>query len=260
MAHIRALLLHTLVIIREILRGGSAIGLIVVWFLCLLIGTAFGSVSIGDQVLVIKDFGLFLSSLATILLTVVSGASLLSKDIKQKHIYTILSKPISRFEYVLAKWMGIWGASVIINLMLHALLVLYVYGINQTIDTTLLIDALFLAGETLVISSLCLLVGSIFVTPLLVGIICFFLFVAGRNLESMYALQQNLPKDSSAHALMQIVLAALPHLYYCNVANGLPYHLIPSLQYTIQSGIYCFSYATACFILASIFLSKRNFN
>ncbi|MCC6953509.1 MAG: ABC transporter permease subunit, partial [Deltaproteobacteria bacterium] len=71
-------------------------------FVALLIaGSAlFGSVSVGSQIKVIKDFGLFSLSIFGAIVAVAIGVNLLNKELKQKTIYNILSKPVERWQFI----------------------------------------------------------------------------------------------------------------------------------------------------------------
>ena len=251
---------QTVITTKEILRGGTLPGVATVWALLLLTATAFGTVSVGDRIYVIKDFGLFLTSIASVFMTVSAGAALLSKEIKQKNIYTILSKPITRTQYLLGKFLGIWVASAAVNMLLHVLLVGYIFLLEGVFSPEILFAAVYLDLEIAILSSLCLLVASLFVTPLLVGVITFLLFVAGRNLETILASISTDMSNSPENFLLRNLSAVLPHLYSFNIVNELTFGTYPSLTYMGTVALYAASYAGACFILAVYIFSKRNFS
>ena len=60
-----------------------------------------------EQFQVLKDVSLGAMSIFTWLLAVLSTAMLLPKDIEDRTLYTILAKPIPRFEYLLGKLIGV---------------------------------------------------------------------------------------------------------------------------------------------------------
>ena len=56
---------------------------------------------------VLKDIGLGAMSLFTSLLAIVATARLLPQDIEDRTVYTILAKPVTRFEYLAGKLAGV---------------------------------------------------------------------------------------------------------------------------------------------------------
>ncbi|VGO15948.1 hypothetical protein PDESU_04537 [Pontiella desulfatans] len=56
----------------------------------------------------IMDIGLMLVFLFSIALAVIMGARQFPNEIRSGTIFTILTKPINRFEFLLGKWLGLW--------------------------------------------------------------------------------------------------------------------------------------------------------
>ena len=56
---------------------------------------------------VLKDTGLAAINLFALALTVFTGVGIVNREIDRKSIYTILAKPISRFGYILGKYLGL---------------------------------------------------------------------------------------------------------------------------------------------------------
>jgi hypothetical protein len=75
----------------------------------LLIGSSIFLVrlSFQDQFQMLKDVSLGAMSIFTSLLAILATAGLLPKDIEDRTLYTILAKPVPRFEYLLGKFFGV---------------------------------------------------------------------------------------------------------------------------------------------------------
>src|SRR3712207_5533845 len=75
----------------------------------LLIGSSLFMVnfSFQQQFQVLKDVSLGAMSIFSWLLGVLATAMLLPKDIEDRTLYTILAKPVPRFEYLLGKLLGV---------------------------------------------------------------------------------------------------------------------------------------------------------
>jgi ABC-type Na+ efflux pump permease subunit len=78
-------------------------------FALLLIGISFftSKFTFQEQFQVLKDVSLGAMSIFTWLLAVLATAMLLPKDIEDRTLYTILAKPVPRFEYLLGKFVGV---------------------------------------------------------------------------------------------------------------------------------------------------------
>lgn len=78
-------------------------------FALLLIGSSAFLIrfSFQDQFQMLKDLSLGSMSIFTSLLAILATASLLPKDIEDRTLYTILAKPVPRFEYLLGKLGGV---------------------------------------------------------------------------------------------------------------------------------------------------------
>jgi ABC-type transport system involved in multi-copper enzyme maturation permease subunit len=78
-------------------------------FALVLIGTslAMASISFQGQLQTVMDVCLGAMSVFTMLLAVLSTAMLLPKDMEDRTLYTILAKPVARFEYLAGKLIGV---------------------------------------------------------------------------------------------------------------------------------------------------------
>ena len=142
--HILAIAIATF---RETLR--SKVLYLVMVFMVIIVGVSslFGAVTIGDQVKVIKDFGLAGISLCSVLFTILSGVSLLHKEIHRKTIYNILSKPVYRYEFLVGKLLGLCATSAILIMCMGVLLAGYLSFFSGALDLSILLDVAYLTIE-----------------------------------------------------------------------------------------------------------------
>jgi len=80
-----------------------------VFFALLLIGAAIlvGQISIGIDRLVIVNIGLSAISVFGLVMAVFIGVGLVYKEIEKRTLYSLLSKPIHRWEFVIGKYAGL---------------------------------------------------------------------------------------------------------------------------------------------------------
>ncbi|MEN8254675.1 MAG: ABC transporter permease subunit [Verrucomicrobiota bacterium] len=67
----------------------------------------------------IMDIGLMLAFLLSIAMSITMGARQFPNEIRSGTIFTILTKPIGRFEFLLGKWLGLWSGMIAANALFY---------------------------------------------------------------------------------------------------------------------------------------------
>src|SRR5882724_9659359 len=105
---------------REAVRDRVLYNLIA--FALLMSGAAVlvGQISIGIERLVVINLGLSAVSLFGIVISIFIGIGLVSKEIDKRTLYTVLSRPVRRWEFLLGKFLGLSGTLVVNSLCMAA--------------------------------------------------------------------------------------------------------------------------------------------
>lgn len=247
---------------RESIRSKILYVVIVFAVIMVLVSTFFGAVTIGDQVIVIKDFGLFSVSLMSVAFAVISGSSLLSKELNRKTIYNILAKPVNRWEFLLGKYLGMLMTITLLIALMGIALSAFVVIFEQRLDVLMLRAYMFIWLELIIVCAAVIFFSSIVVTPMLNGLFTFGVFLAGRSIDYlMYYLSA-----AETPSLLAIVLkgmnAVLPHLSALNVSNEVVYGnvAVVSLSRMMWSFLYALGYSSILLVFANWIFKKREFN
>jgi len=117
--------------IRQALRMKVAAVFIV---LLLVLLPAMGLTATGDGTLkgrlqTFVSYGLSLTSLLLSLLTIIASSYAITSDIEQRQIYTVVTKPIRRYQIILGKVLGV----IVLDLVLLTLFAGIVYGVTSLI-------------------------------------------------------------------------------------------------------------------------------
>src|SRR5438874_10397068 len=109
-------------------------------FALVLIGSSIfmAQFSFQQEFQILKDVSLGAISLFTSLLAIVATARLLPQDVEDRTVYTILAKPVPRFEYVLGRITGVLLLLAISTLLMAAAFVLVLYLREQAVVHTTL--------------------------------------------------------------------------------------------------------------------------
>ncbi len=156
-----------------------------VWFVCLVsvfllfLMDAFHYFTIEEQLKMIQDFSLGLMNLCTLFLVVYYPASLIKDEFKERTIYTLLSKPVSRSAFVFGK------ALAVVFLVAFALLcntiavctMLYLKGGQP--DATLLMAVFLIFLKNTILIGFSILFGVTPLSAIMCSILTFFVYCVG---------------------------------------------------------------------------------
>jgi len=245
---------------RELVRSKVLYSVLCFAALMVLASSLFGSVTIGDQVRVIKDFGLMSISLFSVAYAVISGSSLLHKELEKKTIYNILSKPVLRSEFVLGKYFGMLVTTSLMALLMATGLSAFAFLFEGSFDVLLFTATSYMILELVIVCAAALFFSSVVVTPMLAGIFTFCIFLAGRSVSYLHFFMTEGEEQGLVTYAMDALYLILPHLDQLNIMNDVVYGIQPEAGHFFWSLIYSASYAAVLLILASVMFQKREFN
>jgi len=245
--------------IRESIRGKILFSLLGFAVVIVLVATFFGSVAIGDQVIVIKNFGLFSTSFFCVLFIVLSGSAMLQKEIAKKTIYNILAKSVSRREFLLGKFVGMLITALLLLILMGVGLVCFIFLFTGEIDGSMIVGFYFIALELLVICSFCIFFSAVVITPILIALFTFGVFLAGRGAELLLYYIEQEQIQSGLATIVQGFYYVLPQLQRLNVNDLVAYSVsIPPAQ-IFWATLYSLGYSTALLALSVIVFERRQF-
>ena len=158
---------------KESVRERVLYNLIV--FALLMIGAAvlLGSISVGVENIILVNLGLSAISVFGLLIAIFIGIGLVSKEIERRTLYNILSKPVSRVEFILGKYAGL----------------LLTLSVNTAIMTAGFFAALAIQKKGLVLHDFSLLVAVYFILlqlAIVVAVAIFFSCVSTTILSAVF--------------------------------------------------------------------------
>jgi Cu-processing system permease protein len=228
--------------------------------LLLCISAFFGAVTIGDQVKIIKDFGLFSMTAFTVAYAVITGASLLHKELSRKTVYNILAKPVRRGEFLCGKYLGMLATVVLMLVIMGAGLILFAACFSGAPDPLLLYACFFIFLQLVIVCACSIFFSAIVVTPMLSGAFSFGLFLAGRSSEYLLYFVSSGGITGIGAKLLRLAYHLLPHLDTLDISNQIVYGRAVGLDFMAWSLAYSAGYAGVLIILAGFIFKRREFN
>ena len=241
----------------------------VVAFAALLMGVSYliGQLTAGQDLKIIKDLGLAALAIFGLMITVFLGISLVSKEVERRSIYALLSKPVTRAEFLVGKYLGL-VTTLAVNL---GAMTLAFYGVlfymDQTAteavraswpapatDVRLLIAIVLIFAELMVVTAVALLFST-FTSPLLAAAMTIGLWVAGHfnaDLRQFEAVVDSAPAAYLARAMYYLLPNLAPFNVKAEVVHGVPVatsHVLLTLAY---AGVYI-----CALLLAAVAVFRR---
>jgi len=243
-----------------------------VLFAVLLMASSYllGQLTAGQDVKIIKDLGLAATAIFGLFIAIFIGIGLVSKEVERRSIYALLSKPISRPQLILGKYLGlVLTLAVNIAVMAVALYVVLAYmtytepALAQSawdapgIDPALLKAILLIFVELMLITALALFFST-FSTPMLSAALTFGFYVAGHFNADLRNFEQVV--DSRAAAwLARGLYHLLPDLSAFDVKTAVVHGLPVPAGYLALTIGYGLLYIAVLLIASTVVFSRRDF-
>lgn len=242
---------------RESIRDRVLYSLLFFAALVLCTSLVMQEITIGDQNKVVRSVGLGAIRMFGSIISMFLGVGLVYKEIEKKTIYTIVSKPIARWMFVLGKYLGLM-AVVAAQLGLMALLYTGLMVVQQGAPgQTVFLSWLLLYAELALITAWALLFST-YSAPMTAASFTLAVFVIGHLADDIWRFGQQADSEQ-VRRVSEILYWFLPNLSVFNIhdlaVHGLP---VPAGQVSLALG-YGLGYTIAVLALSTLVFSRRDF-
>ncbi len=238
----------------------------------LMVNTVLPFFSLGDDVKMLKDCGLATILISGLLIAVWTASTSVAEEIDGKTAMTLLSKPITRRQFVLGKYIGIiqtvlWYMLPITVLFLYLVYFKVAYDAKEG-SKDLPEFAVRMAEVTQVIPGLVLLFLEIAVMsavsvaistrlPMVVNLTsCFAIFVVGHLTGIL--VQAGVIRLEFVQFMARLIATVLPGLDLFNISAAVATGDMVPPDYLAYSALYCACYCAAAILLAFILFEERD--
>jgi Cu-processing system permease protein len=213
------------------------------------------SVSTFDRVL--TDVGIGSMTLLLVMLTVFLSSGLLAREIERRTIFLVVSKPVSRTTFLLARYAGtMLTLGVLLAVMgLVFLGLVSVYG--TTVTSAQLVAITMLWFELLLLSAIGFAVSS-FAGPLVSAVVSLGAFFAGHLGRDIYELAQK-ADHLPLRLLGKGIYYVLPQLERLNYRAQATYEISTPMVELLPSVGYALAYSAVMLTIAVLIFERRDF-
>jgi ABC-type transport system involved in multi-copper enzyme maturation permease subunit len=215
-----------------------------------------GQLSIGENYKVMVDFGLSAISLFGVLIAIFVGISLIYKEIDKRTIYTILSKPIRRWEFIVGKYFGLCGILLVQLVTTWVFFVILIYFYNRTFHSAWLLAMLFIYLELMVITAIATFFSS-FSSPFLSALFTISFFVIGHTTDDLVGFA-NKTKNIGLINLAKAFNGFL-NLKNFNITTEVVHGMPLTLNWVFYTICYAVAFVVLLLIISSLIFKQRDF-
>ena len=266
----RTVALIAAAVFKESVRDRVPYAMVVFAVLLMAASYLIGQLTAGQDMKTIKDLGIAALAIFGLFIAVFIGIGLVSKEVEKKSVFGLLSKPVSRTQFILGKYAGlVMTLAVNLGVMTVAYYAVLAY-LNFTaspmvragwptaaLDPRLLIAIGLIFAELMLVTALALFFST-YSSPLLATLLTLGLWIAGhfnadlRNFE-------NVVDSAAAAGLARALYYVLPNLAPFDVKAEVVHGMPVALRHVVFTLAYAGVYITTLLAAAVAIFRRRDF-
>ncbi len=261
-----------LITFKEGIRNRALYGITLIALLLLVANYLISGMIMQEVGKVAVDMGLSTVSLSGLLLVLFVGVNLIAKDLDRRTIYMVLSRPISRSQYIIGKIFGMFLlilVTVIVLGLFAALSIMMVKmsypGYFQRFSWPMIGLSLFFIMLTLMmLASLSFLFSAFTSTSFITLVLTVIAYIIGQSLGEVKALVEN-PDIVGIHVspptvkLVQVAYYLFPNLSLLDIKTQAAHGLMIAPSHILWVVLYSLVYISLSILLAALVFRRREF-
>jgi ABC-type transport system involved in multi-copper enzyme maturation permease subunit len=265
-----AIRLVAFAVYRESVR--DRVPLTIAGFGVLLVSASYliGQLTAGQDLKIIKDLGLAAINLLGLFIAIFIGINLVAKEVERRSIYNLLSKPVTREQFLIGKYLGlVMTLAVNIGAMCAAFyLVLFYQHWAATpgqrlawpapaMDPRLMLAVALIVGELMLVTAVALFFST-FAGPLVAMLMTFALWVAGHFNADLRQFEQVVDAPAVA-VLARGLYYVLPNLAPFNIRAEVVHGIPVTPSHVVLTLAYAALYVAMLLVAAIAVFRRRDF-
>lgn len=230
-----------------------------VFFAGLIIGTSIllSMLTLGEGSKIVADISLAGINFFGVIISIFVGIGLVYKELEKKTIYTIISKPIRRSDFLLGKYLGLALTLLVYLSVMSAIFLAVLYIYTGSLAYRLLLSVVLIYFELLIVTAAAILFST-FSTPSLSATYTLAIYVIGHLTGDLKALAGK-TDAASAKIVLDAAYYILPNLENFNIKGEVVHNLPISGVYMLQAMTYGVLYVVCLIVIAVVIFQKKNF-
>ncbi|MEE8558101.1 MAG: ABC transporter permease [Myxococcota bacterium] len=243
--------------LREAVRNKLLYSLLLFAVLMIASSVVLAELHLGFRVRIWRDVGLSAIALFGTLIAIFVGINLVNREIGQKTVYTLLARPVRRWEFVVGKYIGL-AALLAFQLGVMTCGFLAVLALNDSSLSIGLFQAIGMIYVELILLTAVALFFSSFTSPYLAGMFTVAIWVVGHLLGDLRAFGQH-AELPALKGVMEFLYWGLPNLDLLDFkSEGAAVEIIESRRIMLAA-LYGLLYSVALLVASTLLFRRRDF-
>jgi ABC-type transport system involved in multi-copper enzyme maturation permease subunit len=257
-------------VFRESVRDKVLYNLVLFAVLLMASSYLIGQLTAGQDAKIIKDLGLSAISLFGLFIAVFIGIGLVSKEVERRSIYSLLAKPITRYQLVLGKYCGLTLTLAVniavMTIALYAALATMMWRLppearqlweTAPLDPAMLKAVLMIFVELMLVTALALFFST-FSSPMLSAALTIGLYITGHFSNDLRNFQQVVNSPAAAR-FARALYWVLPNLAQFDVKSDVVHGIPIPIPYMAMAIAYAGLYIVMLLAVSGLVFSRRDF-
>jgi ABC-type transport system involved in multi-copper enzyme maturation permease subunit len=215
----------------------------------------FVSFAPSEELKIIQDTSLGIIRFMGMLITVFLTGGLLPRELDKRTITTVLSKAVSRTQFLLGKFLGGIYAISANMIIMSAILLILLYMKGASFNPELIKTLVLISVEFIVLASITLCVSTI-ASEIFCIIFGILMFIIGHLTNYMHHLAEDVASVGIKWSIITLY-TLLPNFENFNVQNAVVLGAKISMQYVGKVISYGLIYSTIMLLLGYLFFAER---
>lgn len=240
----------------EIIKSNILLNVVILGLVLLMISFVAYSFTYGVPERVALDFGLGSLSISSVGIAIFMGASLISKEIENRTIHMVLSRPISRISFLVGRILGMVGVLLLNIFILSIMTIGFFFILGGKFEPLIFWAILFSSLEAI----LCLLIViffSLLTTEVMAVIYTITTFVLGHAINDTMLISY-VKEHTWINVLLKIYSFFFPNFSKLNIKDYVLYKQHLPIDFLAGAFTYGILYCALLVWFSSLIFEKKN--
>jgi ABC-type transport system involved in multi-copper enzyme maturation permease subunit len=222
---------------------------------------AFSSFTPSQELVIMKSTGLGIIGLTGVFISVILGINLIPNEIDKRTIYTILSKPVHRAQFLLGKFLG-GLLTVFVNIFLMGIVFLVAVMIKRhSVEEFSIMDGILMIFFQMMLINAVAMLLSVFVSPFVNFFLTFAIYIVGSMSSVTESLAEPDPhKSVFVEYFFKFVHFIIPNFGNFNIQNPIIHpdvEIIDMAKYMQTNMLYALLEVAIMLLIAVLIFDRR---
>ena len=242
---------------KELMRNKMLYLILFFWILLIIFSLALASLSLGQTDKIVIDFGLSMIEVFWLISVIFIWSQLLFKEIEWKTIYLILSKPISRFEFIIWKFIG-FAMILACIIFFQSIIFFILLAYSKLQISAIMVYSIFFIFLKLLVLFAIILFFSTFISSILSVILTVLVYIIAHWVSSIIDMAVQ-SKNYIMLMIGKVLYITFPNFEALNTKNLILSHTVVSNSFFLFNTLYAFLYLAIILGLTIIIFNFKTF-